>query len=75
MARAMISLPVPVSPKSSTGALLRETIRARTITAASPVSAANQPLVRRASRLAGDQMLGQRNAAGRLTRPIFCDIY
>ena len=38
MARATISLPVPVSPNSSTGALLRETMRARAITAASPVS-------------------------------------
>ena len=38
MARAMISLPVPVSPNSSTGALLLDTIRARAITAASPVS-------------------------------------
>ena len=38
MARATISLPVPVSPKSSTGAPLRDTIRARAITAARPVS-------------------------------------
>ena len=34
----MISLPVPVSPNSSTGAPLRDTIRARVITAANPVS-------------------------------------
>ena len=43
MARAMISLPVPVSPNSSTGAPLRDTIRARAITAARPVS---PPIIR-----------------------------
>ena len=55
MARAMISLPVPVSPNSSTGALLRATIRARAITAARPVS----PPIRRSSARArrGDQVL------------------
>ena len=55
-ARAMISLPVPVSPKRSTGALLRETMRARAMTAARPVS----PPIRRSSpcrALAVDQFI------------------
>ncbi len=38
IARATISLPVPVSPKSSTGAALRDTMCARAMTAARPVS-------------------------------------
>ena len=75
MARAMISLPVPVSPNSSTGALLRDTIRARAITAASPVS---PPISRSspAARVAGDQVFGQRlRVPPRSERPRrFCDI-
>ena len=59
MARAMISLPVPVSPNSSTGAALRATMCARAITAASPVS----PPISRSSpdgALAGDQVFRHR---------------
>ena len=72
MARAMISLPVPVSPKSSTGALLRDTSRARAITAASPVSppiSRSSPARRSPSIRCSDGRRGG-TAAGR----IFCDI-
>ena len=63
MARATISLPVPVSPKSSTGALLRDTMRARAITAARPVS----PPISRSSPTRGSPSMrwsGGRRAEG-----------
>ena len=65
MARAMISLPVPVSPNSSTGAPLRETMRARAMTAARPVS----PPISRSSPARGiavDQMLRGQAASSEL---------
>ena len=45
MARAMISLPVPVSPNSSTGALLRDTIARARHHRGQPGVAANQPFL------------------------------
>ena len=62
MARAMISLPVPVSPNSSTGALLRDTMpRARHHGGQAGV-AADQPLFARTG-VAVDQLLGRQPRA------------
>ena len=52
----MISLPVPVSPKSSTGALLRDTMPRARHHRGQPGVAANQPLLAGA-RVAVDQVL------------------
>ena len=73
MARAMISLPVPVSPNSRTGALLRDTMSRARHDRGQPGVAANQPLVAGA-RVAVDQVLRRqpgRRAGGRAS---FCDI-
>ena len=71
IARAMISLPVPVSPKSKTGAALRDTMRARVITAANPVS----PPIRRSSPSRVSPLI-RSSGASRLAVVVlvFCDI-
>ena len=71
MARATISLPVPVSPNSSTGALLRDTMRARAMTAASPVS---PPISRSSPARESPSIKGLAAGPGAPAGACFCDI-